>query len=151
MQACALRAAFEAAQITRRAGQVDAHDGMIAMIRSSPDRVARTKQSDDRAAERDGKMHRAGIMGDADLCAAYQSCKLAQRCLSGEIDNSGREAGDIGRDVALARRADQDHGMSALQEVLRDSGELLVGPALRLPIPPRREQDKTRIADAMPA
>ena len=117
-----MRAPCQPAQIARRAGQSGANHGILAMVGTGPHRVARSEKSDGRAAKRDRKVQRAGIVGDAVGGAADQRRKLAQRCLAGEVDDARSKARDVGADGTLAGHADQDRGIAALQEVPRHLG-----------------------------
>ncbi len=118
-----MRAAAELAKIAGRAGQVRAQHRVVAAVGPGPDRIGRPKDGDDRPIERDGKMHRSGIVGHADRAAANERRKLGQRRFAGEVDRAGREACDLRADRVLAVRSDQRHGEFFVQEMPRHLGE----------------------------
>src|SRR4029077_4120115 len=97
-----VRAAGKLTQVAGRAGEVRPQNGVLAAIGADPDRVGGAEYARDRPAQCDGKVHRPGIVGDADGRAADQRGKLAQTGLAGKIARTRGELSDLRADGTLA-------------------------------------------------
>ena len=80
-----IRALREAAKIAWRARQIEPHDRLVAMIRTDGVRVCGSEDTHDRAPERDSKMHRAGIVSDANPSALNYGGELSGVRLSTQV------------------------------------------------------------------
>ena len=144
-----VHAAAELAQIARRAGDVGLQGDIGAAVGSSPNRIGRAENAHDRAAERDRKMHRPGIVGHGDGRAADERRKLGQGRLAGEVYRSRSKRRHLVAKRALTRRADQRHRKTLLQKVPRHRGEAFAAPLLGFPDRAGRERHKLCVGDAV--
>ncbi len=87
-------------------------------------------------------MHRAGIVADADRCAADQRRKLEQCRFAGEVDGAGRKLGDLLAQRTLAIGPDQGDGKLLFSEMPRHLGETVAPPLFGVPIGARRHRDE---------
>ena len=125
-----MMAMFELAKIAGRAPQIGVQNRIGAPIGADPDRIGRAEYADDGAIKRHRKMHRPGIVGDADRGAAQERRKLRQRGFAREIARAGQLLRQLRGERLVVRRAEDDELESAFGQRLADGDEILDRPAL---------------------
>ena len=89
--------------VTRAARQVDADDAIVRTARPVARGIGRAEDRDDRRADRDREMHRAGVAGDQQI----ETLAGPRRALSGRCRPTRRSPGS--RPAALAPPRPADH------------------------------------------
>ncbi len=107
-------------------------------------RFGRTEETDDRTSQRDGHVHRPGVVGDHHHAAAEPFHHAGQRELSGEVDAASRRGrGDLASERTVGIAAEDD---DAERRVLggqpgRERREVLGRPTFVGPARPGLEGD----------